>query len=106
MTFANGPLEWVREVSQGYALAPLQGDEVVSPEEFEKLPEEERKRIESVVETLQQELKEIVEQVPRWRKEAREKIKPYIRKKFPKALHPMLIDACFVPTRNTTSSSP
>ncbi len=59
----------------GFALAPLKGDEVVSPEEFEKMPEEERRRIESVVETLQEELQQIVEQVPRWRKEARGKIK-------------------------------
>lgn len=59
----------------GFALAPLKGDEIVSPEEFEKLPEEEQSRIESTVASLQVELKELVEQVPRWRKEAREKIK-------------------------------
>ena len=59
----------------GFALAPLKGDEIVSPEEFDKLPEEEQKRIEAAVETLQQDLKELVEQVPRWRKEAHDKVK-------------------------------
>lgn len=59
----------------GFALAPLKGDEIVSPEEFDELPEEEQKRIESAVGALQEELRELVEQVPRWRAEAREKVK-------------------------------
>lgn len=55
-------------------MAPLKGDEIISPEEFDKLTADERKRIESAIETLQQELQEILEQVPRWRQAAREKI--------------------------------
>ena len=59
----------------GFALAPLKGDEIVSPEEFEQLSADEKQRIESVVAALQAELQEIVEEVPLRRHEAREKIR-------------------------------
>ena len=59
----------------GFALAPLKGNEVISPEEFDQLTDDEKKHIEATVEILQQELKELVERVPQWRKEARSAIK-------------------------------
>ena len=59
----------------GFALAPTRDGEVLSPEEFERLPEDEQKRISAVVEKLQARLKEVIRQVPQWRKEAREKLK-------------------------------
>lgn len=59
----------------GFALAPIKGDDIVSPDEFEQLSAEEKKQIESVVASLQAELQEIVEEVPRRRQEAREKIR-------------------------------
>ncbi len=59
----------------GYAMAPIKEGEVLGPDEFEKLTAEERTRIEEAVKDLQEELKELVERVPRWRMETRERIK-------------------------------
>ncbi len=59
----------------GYAMAPIKDGEVLGPEDFEKLTPEERKTIEEGVEQLQEQLKELVEKVPQWRKETRDKIK-------------------------------
>ncbi len=59
----------------GYAMAPLRDGEVVGPDDFDKLSPEERAQIEEAVKDLQDELKELVERVPRWRMETREKIK-------------------------------
>ncbi len=59
----------------GYAMAPIREGEVLGPDEFEKLTSEERARIEEAVKDLQEELRELVERVPRWRMETRERIK-------------------------------
>ncbi len=63
----------------GFAFAPVKGGEVMPPEEFEALPEEERKRIVSQIEALQERLRKIVEQVQSWAHEAREKMRALIR---------------------------
>ncbi len=67
-------IELVRTPS-GVAMAPFKDGEVLDAEGFNKLPEEERKRIEEAISSLQDELRELVEQVPVWRKEVRDKIK-------------------------------
>ncbi len=59
----------------GFALAPTRNGEVLSSEEFEALPEEEQKRLSAAVEEFQARLKEVLRQVPQWRKEVREKLK-------------------------------
>jgi lon-related putative ATP-dependent protease len=59
----------------GFALAPLRDGEAIGPEDFEKLSPEEQDRIEKAVAKLQEGLMELIEKVPRWRKEARDKIK-------------------------------
>ena len=59
----------------GLALAPMQGEEVMSPEDFRKLPEAERERAEKAIQELQQELQETIQQIPRWDKMRREKIR-------------------------------
>jgi lon-related putative ATP-dependent protease len=57
----------------GLALAPVRDDEVIEPQEFQKLPEEERKRIETDIEALQQELQQRLQEMPKWDKERRDK---------------------------------
>jgi lon-related putative ATP-dependent protease len=63
----------------GFALAPVhtsgehQG-EVLKPEEFNALPESERKRIEAAIQSLQKELAETLEHVPAWEKEHRARV--------------------------------
>ena len=59
----------------GLALAPMRNEEVMSPEDFRKLPEAERERAEKAIQELQQELQETIQQIPRWDKERREKVR-------------------------------
>ncbi len=67
-------IELIRTPS-GLAMAPVHDGEVMDAEHFNKLPEDERKKIEDAIESLQEELKELIEQVPIWRKGMRDKIK-------------------------------
>ena len=59
----------------GFAFAPTSDGEVVSPEAFQKLPEAERKRVEGVIEALQEKLQEVLHKAPVWMKETREKLR-------------------------------
>lgn len=59
----------------GLALAPLKDGEVLRPEEFNKLPEEEQARIKGVIESLQEELEGVVRQVPDWERKHREAVR-------------------------------
>lgn len=59
----------------GMAFAPMRKDEIVSPAEFEKLPQEEQKRIEGVVATFRERLERIVDQLPQWRRENQQRIR-------------------------------
>ncbi|MBC8872979.1 MAG: AAA family ATPase [Planctomycetes bacterium] len=65
---------------QGFALAPVRDGEVLSPEEYEDLPVEEKGRIQQVVEELQEELKELVERAPQVKRDTRDKVKEVNRK--------------------------
>ena len=58
----------------GFALAPIRDGKVIKPDEFNRLPEDERHRIEAVIQELQKELAEILEHIPGWQKEHRERI--------------------------------
>ena len=59
----------------GMAFAPMHKHEVVSPEEFHKLPEPEQKRIQAVVTTLEEQLERIVQQLPRLHREGQRRIR-------------------------------
>jgi lon-related putative ATP-dependent protease len=59
----------------GYGMAPLHDGEVITPEQFDELPKEEQEKIEATVESLQDELKQLVENVPERREVARRQIK-------------------------------
>ena len=59
----------------GLAFAPMRDGEVISPEEFQKLPQEERKQVEGEIAQLQEQLQEAIYQVRQWEREAREKMK-------------------------------
>lgn len=60
---------------EGFAFAPTHNKEVIPPDEYEKLPEEERKRVETAIATLQERLETILGHVPQWRRERSERIK-------------------------------
>jgi hypothetical protein len=59
----------------GFAFAPLRGGAVINPEEYEKLPEDERNRISATIEQLQEKLQRIIRQVPQWGRERRNRLK-------------------------------
>jgi lon-related putative ATP-dependent protease len=59
----------------GLALAPKHDGKVMNPEDFEALPEEERKRIEGDLASAQAELEGVMRQVPQWEREHREALR-------------------------------
>jgi len=59
----------------GFSMAPLKDGEVMSPEEFAKLPEDEQARIQKVIVELQEKLEQIVRHVIEWRREWRARLK-------------------------------
>jgi len=59
----------------GFAFSPMRNDEVITPEQFEKLDEKERGRIEDAISKLQDQLRKVILKIPLWRRESREKIK-------------------------------
>jgi lon-related putative ATP-dependent protease len=59
----------------GIALAPMRGEEVVSPKEFQELPESEHRKIQAAIGELQEKLQTVLRQMPRLEQEGREKIR-------------------------------
>jgi lon-related putative ATP-dependent protease len=59
----------------GLAFAPTRGDEVIRPEEFQKLPLPEQERAQADVSALQEELQKSLSQMPQWDRERRAKVK-------------------------------
>jgi lon-related putative ATP-dependent protease len=63
------------QTPQGFAFAPVRDNEVMRPEVFQQLDDEERKKIQDAIEELQKELQGILEKLPRWDKERRDAIR-------------------------------
>ncbi|MGA8053600.1 MAG: ATP-binding protein [Burkholderiales bacterium] len=59
----------------GFSFAPLAKGEVLTPDEFQKLPEEDRERIEAKVGELQTKLEKLVREALRSRKERNQRVK-------------------------------
>ncbi len=59
----------------GFVLAPTQEGKVLETPDFEKLPRDEKKRIEATIDGLQKELQSIVEQLPWRQKIFRDRVK-------------------------------
>ncbi|MFQ5959047.1 MAG: Lon protease family protein, partial [Alphaproteobacteria bacterium] len=59
----------------GLGFAPMREGEVISPEVFESLPEDERRRLEHDVETLQAELQAVMRELPSLVKEGRRRLR-------------------------------
>jgi lon-related putative ATP-dependent protease len=67
-------LQLIRAPS-GFALGPIRDGQVISPEDFDKLNVEEKRQIERTVDKFQIELKTVIEQVPKLRKEVGDRVK-------------------------------
>lgn len=65
----------VLQTPTGYVLAPVADDKVIDDADFNKLPEEERKRIQTAIERLSEELKTRIERMPKLRKRYHERIR-------------------------------
>ncbi len=63
------------QTPNGYTLAPLKDEKLISPKDFEALPEEEKKQKLSRIDALKDELKVVIRQLPSWVKEGRDKVK-------------------------------
>lgn len=63
------------QTPSGYTLAPMRDGEIITPKDFEALPENEKTESMKVIEELKEELKIIVRQLPGWKKESRDKFK-------------------------------
>src|SRR5690554_7886343 len=59
----------------GFAFAPMRKGKVIEPEEYKTFSDEEKELIEAKVEVLQKKLQQAIQQVPRLRKEVRERIR-------------------------------
>ncbi len=59
----------------GYTLAPEKDDKILSSEEFQQLPQEEQEQIQARIETIKEELKATLGQVPLWQREMRKRFK-------------------------------
>ena len=59
----------------GIVFAPLGEEEVLSPEEFQKLPDKEQKRLEKEIEGFKEDLQKVLRRLPRWQREASDKLR-------------------------------
>lgn len=59
----------------GFAIAPTKDGEILSDDDFEKLPEDEKQRKQAAIDALSQRLREHFEKLPLWQKERRDKIR-------------------------------
>ncbi|HEX8980827.1 MAG TPA: ATP-binding protein [Parasulfuritortus sp.] len=59
----------------GFVFAPIKGEEPLAPDEFDKLPDEEKERIGKLIESYGERLKQLMMQLPRWRREVQAQIK-------------------------------
>jgi len=63
----------------GFALAPMKGGDVLEPEVFARLPEDERDRFKKDIEELGADLSALIAQVPRWEGELRKKARELVQ---------------------------
>jgi len=59
----------------GFALAPMRDGNILAPEAFNELPEDEKGRIQADSRTLEAELEEVIKQIPRLNKERRDALR-------------------------------
>jgi lon-related putative ATP-dependent protease len=59
----------------GLAFAPKHDGQVISPEQFQSLPQEEQDRMQADIAALQEQLLDTIQLLPRWEKEIRDRMK-------------------------------
>ena len=56
----------------GIMFAPVRDGEVITPEAFERLPDDEKEHLQAELKDLQEELRKVLREVPRWERQKRE----------------------------------
>lgn len=74
----------------GFAFAPIRKGEVIKPDEFMSLKEDEREKIEAEMIRLKDILQSIMAQIPKWQRESTEKLKELNRDVAGFALKPLI----------------
>jgi hypothetical protein len=59
----------------GLAFAPMREGQVISPEEFQRLPPQDQERVQAEINVLQEQLQKSLSQMPQWERERRNKVK-------------------------------
>ena len=59
----------------GFVFAPTRDDKVIGPDDYEKLPDEEKARVDELIAGYQARLEEIVRSIPKWRREMRQALR-------------------------------
>ncbi len=67
------------QTTTGFALAPLKDGTVITPEDFEHLPADERERLNGLIRRFDEELHQVVHQFPRWRREHQTRLREFNR---------------------------
>ena len=77
------------ETPSGYTLGPMKEGEIISPQDFEQLPEREKQATLAEIEKLKEELKGIMRLLPGWKKESRDHFKQLNREFSQLAIDPI-----------------
>lgn len=80
----------IHRTPQGLVFAPVRNGETLSPQEFQELPEEERKKVESDVEELQKLSQRMFQSTPAWEREMRDKMRELNREVTRYAVKPLI----------------
>jgi len=59
----------------GFAFAPTKKGEIIKPEEYKLLSDDERQEIEVAVDALQVELEKLIQEIPKWRRQMQDEVK-------------------------------
>lgn len=76
----------------GLVFAPVKADEegTYTPEEYEKLPEEQKSEIDKNIEDMRNEAQRLVQNFPKWQRENREKEKAFMREVTEYTIDPLI----------------
>ncbi len=64
---------------EGFAFAPMANHVVISPADYEKLPQKKQESFGKAISIFQEALQKIIRQIPKWMKENREKVRALYR---------------------------
>ena len=80
------------KTQQGLAIAPLKEGEVIRSEQFQQLPDDEKKKHQETIEKYQNKLQKLMRQVPQWSRESREELKQLDKEMATFAVAPLFAD--------------